>query len=139
MVHHHNQHEHNRLSHRNNLDGGRRHNNTYTTIFGKNKTNTPQMLIADGHCLRRAIAKRLEMHPGYLVHLIINQIKTILRYDPRGLSNEAHVNTYINNQTNNIKQTMRTYINKMIKFTASHFIYAQTNRNTHRNASNSTY
>ena len=46
-----------------------------------------------------------------------------MRLSPRGLSNEAHVNTYINNQTNNIKQAMWTYINKMIKFAASHFIY----------------
>ena len=29
--------------------------------------------LADGHCLRRAIAKRLEMHPGHLVHLIIER------------------------------------------------------------------
>ena len=86
--------------------------------------------LADGHCLRRAIAKRLEMHPGHLVHLIIEQIKTILRLWPRGLSNEAHVNTYINNQTNNIKQTMWTYINKMIKFAASHFIYDNKHNHT---------
>ena len=48
----------------------------------------------------------------------------------RGLSNEAHVNTYINNQTNNIKQTMWTYINKMIKFAASHFIYDNKHNHT---------
>ena len=91
--------------------------------FLKKIKHTHLKCLADGHCLRRAIAKRLEMHPGHLIHLIIDQIKTILRHNPRGLSNEAHVNTYINNQTNNIKQTMWTYINKMIKFTASHFIY----------------
>ena len=79
---------------------------------------------------KKSNSKRLEMHPGHLVHLIIEQIKTILRLWPRGLSNEAHVNTYINNQTNNIKQTMWTYINKMIKFAASHFIYDNKHNHT---------
>ena len=89
-------------------------------------TNTNQCYlkcIGDGHCLRRAIAKRLEMQPGHLINLLIEQMKTLLQNNPRGLQNEAHVITYTNNQANNIKQAMWGYMNNIKKIGASHFLY----------------
>ena len=63
------------------------------------------------------------MQPGHLINLLIEQMKTLLQNNPRGLQNEAHVITYTNNQANNIKQAMWSYMNNMKKFGASNFLY----------------
>jgi hypothetical protein len=82
----------------------------------------PIRCLGDGHCLRRAIAKRLEIEPGHLIKLLIALGQKLTQQQPSGLNNTSHTCTYTPNEANNIQEAIKKYIKKIKKFGASEFV-----------------
>ena len=67
----------------------------------------PKRCLGDGHCLRRAIAKRLEIEPGHLIKLLIALGQKLTQQQPSGLNNTSHNCTYTPNEANNIQEVIK--------------------------------